>query len=234
MVNSHATDFQCVGDLPFIIYHSIIIHLAMKKILFVVFAFTLFSLTAAQAQVRFGLRAGLSSDNLGKKTLNTADGSIGIKDARYGYHIGAFARVGVSKFYIQPELLFNSSKVDFELNGFSEGLANTVLHEKYRNLDIPVGIGYKTGILRLQVAPVGHVHLSTKSELDDLDEFDEDFKTLTLGWQAGLGLDLWKVIIDLKYEGNFSKFGNHLMVGGEELDFDTSPSRLILSAGISF
>lgn len=206
----------------------------MKKFLFVALAFTLFCTVAAEAQVRFGLRAGLSSDNLGKKTIDTEDGSIGIKDARFGYHIGAFARLGAGKIYVQPELLFNSSRVDFEVTDFSEGLANTVLHEKYRNLDIPIGIGYKAGILRLQVAPVGHVHLSSNSELGDLPDFEEDFKTLTLGWQAGVGLDLWKVILDLKYEGNFSKFGDHLMVGGEELDFDTSPSRLILSLGVSF
>jgi hypothetical protein len=38
----------------------------------------------------------------------------------------------------------------------------------------------------------------------------EHYSSITTGWQAGLGVDIWKVGIDLKYEGSLSKFGKEI------------------------
>jgi hypothetical protein len=206
----------------------------MKKLLFFLFLLSSFHLFS-QDRIRFGLRAGLSTYNLESAHADQNDFSISVKDAKYGYHLGIFARGHIGeRFYFQPELLFNSNTVDFTVNDLSDNLVDKVLDEKYQNLDIPVMLGWKLGPLRLQGGPVGHLHIASSSELDAVDGYKQKFSNFNLGYQAGVGLDIWRFLFDLRYEGNFTKFGDHMTVGGEEIKFSKSPARWVLSAGFSF
>jgi hypothetical protein len=188
------------------------------------------------AQARFGIRAGLSTDNLDRETIATDGFKLAIKEAKYGYHLGIFFRANLGEtFYLQPEVLFNSNSVDFTLENLSEGLPKTVFNERYNNLDLPVMVGLKLVFLRLQAGPVGHVHLKSKSELDDVDGVRGRFSDFKLGYQAGVGIDLLKrLLIDVKYEGNFSKFGDHIEIAGEDVKFSQNPSRWLLTLGFAF
>lgn len=200
--------------------------------------FALFLLFAihAQAQVKYGIRAGLSSVNIDRETIQEDGVSLAVKDASYGFHLGVFVRGKLGeKFYIQPEALFNSSTVDFTVDELQSGIVGKVLTEKYRNLDVPVMLGYKLGPLRLEAGPTGHFYVASKSELEDeLSGYTRKFNDLTVGYQAGVGLDLWKLLLDLRYEGNFTKFGEHMRIGGKQVNFSNAPARLVLTAGISF
>jgi hypothetical protein len=200
--------------------------------------FALIFLFASQlhSQVKYGIRAGLSSVNLDKETIEQSGVSLAIDEASYGFHLGVFVRGKLGeKFYIQPEALFNSSKVDFTVDELQSGIVGKVLTEKYRNLDVPVMIGYKLGPLRLEAGPTGHFYVASKSELEDeLSGYTKKFNNLTVGYQAGVGLDLWKVLLDLRYEGNFTRFGDHMRIAGNKVTFSDAPSRLVLTAGLSF
>lgn len=206
----------------------------MKRIIFLAF-FAGFAL-AATAQIKIGLRTGLSSTDLSPRDLFARNEQLklAIKDANYGYHIGLFAQLKLAGFFLQPEVLFNSNKVDFAVDDLSNNLPEMILSEKYRKFDIPIFGGLKFGPLRLGTGPVAHVFLSSSSSLFDITGYEQNFDTINWGWQAGLGLNLWKVIIDLKYETNFDKFGEHIVIDGTSYKFNKSPSRLILSVGISF
>ncbi len=188
------------------------------------------------AQVQFGVRAGLSTPNLDKETIDQNGLNLAILDANYGFHLGLFSRFPLGeKLYLQPELLFNSNTVDFNVTDMSEGLVNTVLNEKYQNLDIPFMLGYKIGPLRLEAGPVGHVFIASKSELDDeLSTYDQRFNDFNLGYQTGVGLDIWRLLVDVRYEGSFSNFGEHMQVGGEQIRFSQNPSRWVMTVGLAF
>ncbi|MEY3050657.1 MAG: hypothetical protein RLY31_442 [Bacteroidota bacterium] len=190
----------------------------------------------SHAQVKYGFRLGLSSINLKQETIEQDGIRLAIQDASYGYHLGFFVRGKLGdRFYVQPEALFNSSRVDFQVDDFRQNLVGTVLTEKYRTMDVPVMIGYKLGPLRLEAGPTGHFYVASKSELEDeLSGYTRRFNNLTLGYQAGVGLDLWKVLLDLRYEGNFTNFGDHMRIGGRKVPFSEAPSRLVLTAGLSF
>ena len=206
----------------------------MKKSAFLAFSLFFFA-SQLNAQVNFGIKAGLSTEKLDMENVSLNDLDIAIKEAKYGLHFGVFVRGSVGKrFYIQPEVLFNSNSVDFKVNDLSDGLVNTILTEKYQNLDIPLMLGLKFGPLRLQGGPVGHVHLASSSELGGITGFESRFNDFNLGYQAGFGLDIWKITLDAKYEGNFSNFGDHITVGGEPVKFSQNPSRWIFSAGFCF
>lgn len=189
----------------------------------------------ANAQIRFGFRGGVSTSQLTSETIEANGVSLAIKDANYGVHIGIFGRAKLSeRLYLQPEVAFNSSSVDFQVNDFSDGLMNSVLTEKYQHLDIPLMLGYKLGPLRLEAGPTGHVYLASKSELEEIGGYERRFNDFNLGYQAGFGLDIWKLLIDLRYEGNFNRFGDHMSIGGQDIQFSQRPTRWLMTVGFSF
>ncbi len=206
----------------------------MKSIICLSFALCFFALNS-QAQIRFGFRGGLSSSQLNQETIQANGVTLAIKDANYGYHLGIFGRAKLSKhWYLQPEATFNSTSVDFEVTDFSDGLVNKLLTEKYRHLDLPLMLGYKLGPLRAEAGPTGHVYMASKSELEQIGGYERRFNDFNLGYQAGFGLDIWKLTLDLRYEGNFEKFGNHISIGGQDLNFSQRPTRWLMTAGFSF
>ena len=196
--------------------------------------------TLSTAQVKFGLRGGLSSTDLKPESFiikNQADVdafTLSTREADYGYHLGIFLQAGGKKFFIQPELLFNSSSVTYSLeSGGAGNIFNNVFNETYRNIDLPVMIGFKFGPLRLQGGPVAHFHINSSSELIDFEGYEEKFESFTYGYQTGIGLDFWKFVLDLKYEGNFSRFGDHFNFFGNQYSFDNRPGRIVASVGIA-
>ena len=204
-------------------------------------SFCFLSFQMANAQFKIGVRGGLSTMDISANELiinNKQDIKrlgIAVTDANYGMHLGLFMQAQLGKFFIQPEVLFNSNSVEYALNDFSDAnIISTLKKESFQNLDLPIMVGAKFGPLRLQGGPVGHVHLNSKSELFDIEGYSQKFEDMTWGYQAGIGLDLWKFIIDLKYEGSFKKYGDHMVFDGKNYAFDDTPGRFIASLGIAF
>lgn len=207
----------------------------------------LFLATITQAQkssssLRFGLKGGLSTTSIDAGQLEILDQGgldrleLAVKDAKYGFHLGVLLRAQINKFIIQPEVLFNSSQVDYTVDDLGGTPVADVLNEKYNYLDIPVLLGFKFGPLRLQAGPVGHVFLSSSTELSGITNIDyrQEFKDMTIGWQGNLGLDIWNLMLDFRYEGNFTNFGDHINFAGRHYEFDDKPSRWVFSVGYLF
>lgn len=205
----------------------------MKKSIF--FALFLISTLGLQAQVKFGLRAGVSTTDLEPNQLlimnaeTLQEFNLAVTNARFGVHAGLFAKIPITDlFFIQPEVLFNSNRVDFQRDDV-EG----VFQEKYQYLDIPIVAGLQLGPIKPQLGLVGHVFLRSNSELD-IEGYEQDFSSMTVGWQGGLGIEIKNVLFDVRYEGNLSKFGNHILIAGEEYAFDERISRLVFTLGLAF
>jgi hypothetical protein len=206
----------------------------MKRISIITFPL-LFVCVIANAQISWGPKIGISTEDLDEETLNINSLSLAIKDANYGFHAGLFFRVKISdRVFLQPEVLFNTNSVDFKVTDLPSGLSDRILKEKYQHLDIPLMLGLKYGPLRLQAGPTGHVYIASSSELDEIEGYERRFNDFNLGFQGGLGLDIWKIIIDVKYEGNLSKFGDHMTIAGQDIKFSQRPSRWLFSIGFSF
>lgn len=211
----------------------------MKKL--IIFSLCVFLSQVTFGQFKFGIRGGLNTTDLTpsqlliKNSNDVSNFSLSVKEANYGIHFGIFTQAQIGNFFIQPEILFNSNSVNYEVDDFSlSGTANFIKNEQFQNLDIPVMLGFKFGPLRLGGGPVAHVFLNSTSELFDFDGYEQDFKELTWGYQAGVGLDIWKFVLDLRYEGNFTKYGDHLVFFGENYQFNDNPSRIIASVGFAF
>lgn len=195
--------------------------------------------TSAQSQIEFGLKAGLSSYDLAKEGIFISDGNQNIewnvKNAGYGHHFGIYTRLSVLGLFIEPALLFNSNTVSYDITTYGEsGVFSTVKNEKYNHMDIPVIAGFKLGVLRFQGGVVGHLFINSISDVVDIKGYNQRFKSASYGWQAGTGIDIWKLRLDLMFEGNFNKFGDQINIGGHNYAFADTPSRLMLTLGYKF
>lgn len=200
--------------------------------------FLLFSV-ASFAQIEFGIKAGLSSYDLANEgfLINDGDKQVewNISNAGYGHHFGIYTRLSLLGVYLEPSLLFNSNRVTYDITEYSEsGVFTKVKNEKYNQLDIPVMAGIKLGVLRFQGGVVGHLFINSISDVVDFKGYDQRFKTGSYGWQAGVGLDIWKLRMDLNFEGNLDKFGDHITINGQDYAFEDRPSRLLLTLGYKF
>lgn len=219
----------------------------MKKIMILLLALVAFN--AANAQfLRFGIKGGVSSTNVkfDRTTLDQISTNDGVKDfvveqgdSKMGIHLGFFGRIQVLGLFIQPELLFTHSQGEVVLNDVT---ASKVYNEtqKFNKIDIPVLVGWKFGPARLGFGPVASIMMSEKDGLKDrlndfTDNAESNFKKATFGYQVGLGLDiLKKITLDVRYEGNFSKLGSGITLGGEDFKFDQRNPQFLFSAGIFF
>lgn len=213
---------------PFPIAHSKPVNCIMNRIILAIFAL----LTAATAQAQFfsfGLKGGVNSQLKNPKdisvgSLDTAF-NFGVKDAKFGTQFGGYLRFG-NKIFLQPELLFNSNRTDYQIQ---KGSMPQVFREKYQNLDMPVLVGFKAGPFRVHGGPVGHLFLNSKSELTDIAGYEENFKSMTWGWLGGVNVGLGRFSVDLRYEGNFNKQGDHISFGGQQFNFANTPARFLLN-----
>jgi len=206
---------------------------------FILFLFLMGLSTSAQSQIEFGLKAGLSSYDLAKEGIFISDGNQNIewnvKNAGYGHHFGIYTRLSILGLFIEPALLFNSNTVSYDITTYGEsGVFSTVKNEKYNHMDIPVIAGFKLGVLRFQGGVVGHLFINSISDVVDIKGYNQRFKSASYGWQAGTGLDIWKLRLDLMFEGNFNKFGDQINIGGHNYAFADTPSRLMLTLGYKF
>jgi hypothetical protein len=187
-------------------------------------------------QIEFGLKAGVNSIDLISNGINFDLNNKKLKldyvDSKFSHHLGIYSRVKLLGFYIEPSAIFNSSRASYRLTDYTEGeLVSNILEEKYYSIDVPVMAGIKAGFFRIYGGPVGHIHISSASDLFKISSYKQRFKDATYGYQAGFGVDIWKLRLDLAYEGNLSKFGNHIEIGGNNLKFNTAASRFLATVG---
>ncbi len=199
----------------------------------------LFATVGLQAQVQFGLKAGLSTEQLAGQSLTfSADGfndlTLAMKEANYGIQAGLFLRVPLSKsVFLQPELLFNSNSNTLELDDPNQDEV-AVIKDNYQHLNVPLLLGVKLGPLRAQAGPTGNFFLHSANDLTDRDGWDATFDSFNLGYQVGGSVDIWRFTVDARYDGNFGGDDATFTFAGQDLALDRTPSRWIFTLGYRF
>lgn len=153
--------------------------------------------------------------------------------------IGAFARLEIGGFYVQPEVLWFKTSNAFDLTTnvnqdtiignitFPSG-ADMTFTRNAMNIQVPVLLGYKFNIvdnllaIRAQAGPTLNFTIPQKTyiskaigdgEAIEIDNETFDTKSIAFGLQAGLGVDVLKrITIDVNYNFGISKmFGADLI-----------------------
>lgn len=201
----------------------------MKSILLVLF---LLLTTLANAQIfQLGPRFGVSSSNVNVDQVTNANmRTISQSDARLGFHAGLYSRITLLGFYVQPEMLFTSTSSEIAIQSAN---ATEISRLNFARLDVPVLVGKRFfGFARANIGPVFSTLLKADIRSGNITEdIREQYANATVGFQMGIGLDIWKLSADLKYEGSFSALGDNLQFGGQTFATSTRPSQFILSVG---
>ena len=180
---------------------------------------------SASAQATFGPRIAFNSSNLNIRDNIT---SVEEGDAEFGLQYGVFARfkVPIIGLYAQPEILVSNSKTTI-----TSGTQNVDL--SFNRVDVPVMLGGKVGPLRVNAGPVLSFLSSAESDVQGtIADIKDNYSNTTVGFQAGVGLDISKLVIDLKYEGALGeKFSDQFSIAGNLVSTDERASQLVLAVG---
>lgn len=178
----------------------------MKKI--VILLVLLISFSGAHAQVNFGPRVSLLQSRL---SLKNEAGPVTELKHTTGYQLGVFMRAKLFGLIVQPELLYTQANSGFNINGVGD------YKLELDKIDLPIMVGYELGPVRLQGGPVfSLIAQGTREQPNGTVLFVRDeYNSTAFGYQAGVGADLWKFVIDLKYERDLGSVGDNLARGFE-------------------
>lgn len=183
-------------------YHFLthLIFQIMKQTFFIAL-FILFS-SSTFAQLELGPRATLGTAFTSAE--NTSD-NISSGKAQYNFGIGLYSRIGSKKIKLMPELLYVSSRTSIAFKD-QKGVKQFTEAE-LDQVHLPINLVIKPGkILSFQGGVSGNYNLETKDNLfAKTSEARRNFKDFTYGYQAGLGLDISSLRIDLRYDGSLSE-----------------------------
>lgn len=195
----------------------------MKKLMFVCMLMAIGF--GASAQLTLGPRVAVTSTNL---DIRENAQNVQAGDAEFGFQYGAFLRfkVPIIGLYAQPELLFSNTESTVTTNAQNVDLS-------FNRIDVPVMLGGKIGPLRINAGPSFSFLTSAESDIaGTVTDIKDNYSNTTVGFQAGVGIDILKFVIDLKYEGSLSqRFGEEISVGGANFATDERPSHLVLAVG---
>jgi opacity protein-like surface antigen len=214
----------------------------MKKL----FAFILIVILSLPAfsQIKFGLKAGVSTTSLSMPSITTiTSGSTtytvdGLTSAKYGFHGGAFVRLTLFGVYIQPELLFSTRTNEYTVSNVTNQASpvSYVAKQTFNKLDIPVMVGLKLGPLRLNAGPSGSLLINSPKSLITDPDYKNNYNRMTFGYQAGVGFDLLGLLtFDVRYEGSLKKYQNQIQnLTGTKYNLDDRPNAFLFSVGLMF
>jgi len=210
----------------------------MKKLIFIAIA-SFFFVQVSNAQLfNYGIKAGIGFSSLSiNDAMNINSGSdvfdLITGDGVMGYHLGLQTRIKIAMIYVQPEIYWNAGGGTLEQ--VIDGGATEILEVKFNRIDIPLLVGAKLGPVRLNIGPVGSYVINENNEGSTADfDYELYVDAMNWGWQGGIGLDLFKLSLDVRYEGSLSDLSDSLPESLQGYNMDPRPSQWIISLGYWF
>lgn len=194
----------------------------MKKLILLV-AFASSSIfIGAQTGSSYGIKGGLNYNANGDYFESI--GSVAENpDRNIGFHIGVFGKLG-SKLYFRPELVYTSTKSDYNSSDF-----------KMQKIDAPLLVGIKVlGPVSMFAGPSFQYIIDSEFDGISINDIENDF-SVGLNFGAAINFDAFS--IDLRYERGFSN-NEAQFIQTNDLDnfvgsrLDTRPDQIILSLSV--
>jgi hypothetical protein len=188
---------------------------------------------------QFGIRAsiGFCTANAEDQLLLTPDNKLEYKLSFMKHSsskaIGLFFQKKIGFIYLQPEILYRSTQVKYEMVEFlSRDYTPHKMTETYHQLHMPLTAGMHFNNIRLGAGPVFNYSLDTDSAMSTMEHLEQKNSNWTYGFQFGMGYDYYNFSLDFKYEVAFSKIGEHIYHTNEKRTFSQNPNLLTISIGL--
>lgn len=172
----------------------------MKTKLFSIIILVFISSSVFSQGFSFGIKGGA--------TLGKISGESFKDQFTLGYHIGAFATIGLSKKWaIQPEVFFSQINVDTASNFSHVYQFNHVQDIQLKFLNIPILLNYNLNrFLALQLGPQFGIMMDNNKDL--LKNGQDAFKSGNFSIAAGLQLHILKLRIYGRFVGGVTDLNN--------------------------
>jgi len=206
----------------------------MKKSILTFTLMTLVLSTFAQLPFTIGVKGSINSSKIttDNYSLNGVTLNDFRSDAKSGYDLGAFARLG-TKLYLQPELLYCVRKGQ-SMSG------STAQNLDIKSIQVPVLIGAK--LIDLKLASIRAFTGPAMSFVMNSSEITysgvtaglydtKNYKNNIWDWQLGAGVDVGPLVLDVRYEWGLSNVSEG-KVGS--IGFVNKGNTLTFSLGFKF
>jgi hypothetical protein len=220
----------------------------MKK-LSITLLILLLSVPAFSQFLRFGVKAGVESSiapeyKLKSSGMNPAQSLItNAQNSSWGFHGGVFMRIKFWGLYAQPEIVFTSNSFDYEV-GSGHNYKSTfpiytepqIISQRFNRLSVPLLIGTKLGPLRINAGPAASIQIGSPKDLINDPKFGDMYKRALWGFQAGVGVDIFKnITFDVRYAGSLGeKYGGTYTIGNQSYKLDHGQNSFLVSLGFMF
>ncbi len=162
----------------------------------------------SKAQFSFGIKGGI---NVNKFVTSAAE--LSNPEVKYTPVGGVFARFGIQSFSVTPEVMFSTKN-----SGFSVDKDSLKVSFYLNYIDVPLMLGFHILAFNVQTGPVLGILLNQKTEISDFGKSfnttmnDELFNNINVAWQAGIGIDLFRFMLNIRYEFGLGQFINEFTV----------------------
>jgi len=192
----------------------------MKHLFFIlIIAIAIPSTTMAQTAQGIGLKAGLNY-NANGDYFESINNNFKNPERNVGYHIGVFGKIG-DQIYFRPELVYTSTKSDYDDDTFS-----------MQKLDAPLLVGIKVlGPISVFGGPSLQYILDSEFDGININNVEDDF---SVGLNFGIGFNFNTIGVELRYERGFSD-NEATFLDNNSFNInrlDTRPDQLILSLSL--
>ncbi|STD53880.1 porin family protein [Empedobacter falsenii] len=197
----------------------------MKKLILTAIVGLAANFATAQ-NINFGIKGGAVFNTDKGKVWEDA-GNIFKGKAAAGFQAGALARISLAGIYIQPELLYTQFKNEYNIEGESFDVTK-------KRMDIPVNVGKRfLGIAHIQAGPVFSYYFDDKLSVKEFTKAKQD--EFNVGMQIGGGVQVSKLLFDLRYEFGLGKIGSEIVNSdGRQFQTENRPQMLNLSVAYLF
>lgn len=215
----------------------------MKKV-FLTITMVLGILQISNAQIDFGIKAGINynSDNF----QNVKDDVLSGAKSRAGYHAGIWFRGTLGGIFIRPELIYtelnsevNYKPIHLQILSSLPTSKGTNTNFKLKKIDVPVLIGTRFfRVINAFVGPSFQYIINSEFDIVELKESNIG-KKVSVGLQAGIGVEFGKFGLDLRWERSFSDsemefLRNNVSTEEAKLKFDHRMNQVIVSLSYQF
>ena len=201
-------------------------------------------LAQAYGQTSFGLRFAVNPGQNPAASYMIANRQDPANECLFNVErVNPFKQVGLmlrqenKNFWLMGELLYGQSETQYSL-AYTYRIAkegeNNLYTLKKSFIDMPITVGAKLGIFEIFSGFVVSKDLKTEDEMHQVDGYSETLPAFRFGWHAGAGVSLGPVLIDARYQQEFSNYGTGQFINGQELRLYNLPDKVSVTAAIRF
>jgi len=203
----------------------------MKKLIIAAVLTLLFSVQGYnQRMFNIGFKAGV---NMQSPSFDDASSIKSLKENYWGYNLGISTRFKFSFVSIQPEFIFSQSSTQMKID---DSGVDDIVTGKFSNITIPVMVNFH--FLKILHAGLGPTYTfqfpSFEGGGNHWNDLKDNFNAGSFGVQFGLGVDIWRLYIDVNYQVGIGRYKSSLDLGGKTYEINARPNTLWLTVGFWF